>query len=229
MSNPTPDASPPATAKATHEFRLEAAARDKGLAYLRYRDGDIFNALSLGPPSSVVYIGRDDSCIVQILHDVRVSRRHARLIFGAGAWSIEDGPSRNGTFVDGRRTVGEQILADGSLITVGRTTLSFVVPIRPVSSATLTEDAPTALLHPNDTQRRVLAELVRPFIELDGATTAPTNAAIAAMLGYQVTTIRDAISALYHQAGLARGASDQRAELIRIAIAERTVTADDLA
>ena len=47
------------------------------------------------------------------IDDESVSRRHARLIYGAGRWSIEDGPSRNGTFVDDRRTVGEQILADG--------------------------------------------------------------------------------------------------------------------
>ena len=47
-------------------------------------------------------------------------------------------------------------------------------------------------------------------------------------LGYQVATIRDAISDLYRQAGLARGASDQRAELVRLAIRERAVGREDV-
>jgi DNA-binding NarL/FixJ family response regulator len=55
----------------------------------------------------------------------------------------------------------------------------------------------------------------------------PTNGAIAQTLGYQVATIRDAISDLYSQAKLARGTSDQRSELVRLAIREGTVRPED--
>src|SRR5204862_2843936 len=111
--------------RATHEFRLEAAARAAGHAYVRYRDGNVFRVVSLVPAPSPLYIGRDDGCAVEIYNDERVSRRHARIIFGAGQWSIEDGPSRHGTFVDGKPTIGERLLTDGARITVGRTALSF--------------------------------------------------------------------------------------------------------
>ena len=219
----------PTAPRATAEFRLEEAVRNEGHAYLRYRDGGAFRAVALDPSASPIYIGRDAGCAARILEDGRVSRRHARVIFGAGQWSIEDGPSRNGTFVDGKRTTGEQILDEGALLTVGGTTLSFHVPAAATVVTTLADEPSVRRLHPTPTQRKVLVELARPF--LDPGTDlalAPTNAAIAARLGYQVATIRDAISDLYRQAGLARGVSDQRGELVRLAIRERAVTRHDV-
>ena len=224
------DVSQPATARTTQEFRLEAAVRAQGQAYLRYRDGEAFRVVALVPAPSPLYIGRDEGCAVEIRCDERVSRRHARLIFGAGQWSIEDGPSRNGTFVDAKRTAGERILADGSRILVGRTVLSFCAAQVAGAIATLADEPPQRRLHPNATQRKVLVELARPFMA-PGAQipVTPTNSAIAEALGYQVATIRDAISDLYRQAKLARGTSEQRSELVRLAIGEGTVGPDDFA
>ena len=218
----------PCKPRATHEFRLEAAARATGHAYVRYRDGDLFRVVSLVPAPSPSYIGRDEGCAVEIRNDERVSRRHARVIFGAGQWSIEDGPSRNGTFVDGVPTVGERLLSDGSRITVGRTVLSFHVAQTATAIQTLADEPARRRLHPNATQRKVLVELARPFM-VRGAEVpvTPTNAAIAQTLGYQVATIRDAISDLYKQAKLARGTSAQRSELVRLAISEGTVRPED--
>ena len=219
----------PTAPHATAEFRLEEAVRNEGHPYLRYRDGGAFRAIALDPSASPIYIGRDAGCAARILQDALVSRRHARVIFGAGQWSIEDGPSRNGTFVDGKRTTGEQILDDGAMLTVGKTALSFHVPASATVVATLADEPPVRRLHPTPTQRKVLVELARPFLD-PGADlpVAPTNAAIAARLGYQAATIRDAISDLYRQAGLARGTSDQRAELVRLAIREQAVTRHDV-
>ena len=204
--------------------------RAKGHAFVRYRDGDAFRAVSLTPSESVLYIGRDDGCAVQIVDDERVSRRHARLVFGAGQWSIQDGPSRNGTSVDGTRSAREQLLADGSRIVVGRTVLTFHAAPTATVVTTLADEPAARRLHPNATQRKVLVELARPFMmRTADIAVPPTNTAIAATLGYQVTTIRDAVSDLYSQAGLARGMSDQRAELVRLAIREGAVCQDDFA
>lgn len=229
MSDRNLDGSHPTAPYTTHEFRVEDAARATGSAYLRFRDDKTFHAVALDPTSAVVYIGRDGDCAVRITNDVRVSRRHARLIFGAGRWSIQDGPSRNGTFLADERTVGEQILVDGALITVGRTLLSFHMPVATVVT-TFAELPSTQRLHPTATQRKVLIELARSAFERPGEIpVVPTNAAIARRLGYADATIRDAVSDLYRQAGLTRGASDQRSELVRLAIRERTVTAADFA
>jgi len=225
MSDQTIDISKP---HATHEFRLEETARATGHAYVRYRDGNSFRVVSLVPAPSPLYIGRDEACAVEICHDERVSRRHARLIFGAGQWSIEDGPSRNGTSVDGKPTVGERLLADGSRILVGRTVLSFQAQRAAAAIVTLPDSPAQRRLHPNATQRKVLVELARPFLARDQAIpVTPTNGAIAETLGYQAATIRDAISDLYSQARLARGTSEQRSELVRLAIREGTVRPED--
>ena len=229
MAEQTTSALRAAAPHATREFREVEAVRATGHAYLTYRDAVRFHAVALSPITPVLYIGRDDDCAVRITSDVRVSRRHARLIFGAGQWSIEDGPSTNGTFVDGKRTSGEQILAEGAEITVGKTNLSFHAPASSTLVSTLAEGPSVALLHPTPTQRKVLVELVRPFLD-PGAEMAvsPTNATIAETLGYQVATIRDAISDLYRQAGLTRGTIDQRSALVRLAISEGAVTRDDV-
>ena len=219
----------PTAPRATAEFRIEDSAREQGHAYVRYRDAADFHAVALDPSASPIYIGRDEGCGVRIVHDARVSRRHARLIFGAGQWSIEDGPSRNGTFVEGRRTTGEQILLDRTTFTVGKTLLSLHMPPKSDVVATLADEPPTRLLHPSQTQRKVLVALARPFLTSDdNVAVTPTNAEIAAELGYQAATIRDAISDLYQQAGLGRGAGDRRAQLVRLAIREHAVTPRDL-
>ena len=221
--------SDPTAPRATADFHVEEAARAAGHAYVRYRDGKRFHAVGLNPGLSPIYIGRDGDCLVRVTEDPRVSRRHARLTHGAGRWSIADGPSRNGTFVGGKRTAREQILDDEMTITVGTTVLSFHMPATSTVVATLADEPLVRRLHPTPTQRKVLTELARPFLapDHDLPAVAPTNAAIADRLGYQVATIRDAISDLYRQAGLARGTSEQRAELVRLAIRERVVTHDD--
>ena len=92
---------------------------------MRYRDGDDFCVVLLAVMNRPIYIGRHYDCAVCIRHDPRVSRRHARLIYGGGVWSIEDAAARNGTRIDGDAIAGEVVLLDCAVIGVGRTTLSY--------------------------------------------------------------------------------------------------------
>lgn len=62
--------------------------------------------------------------------EAKVSRRHARIIYNDGKFSIEDLGSTNGTFVNrGRRLIPgkAQILQGGDEIIVGKTFLRFIV------------------------------------------------------------------------------------------------------
>jgi DNA-binding NtrC family response regulator len=52
-------------------------------------------------------IGRDAIGGVEV-DDSQMSRRHARVICGLGAWEVEDLRSRNGTFVDRERLIGRR-------------------------------------------------------------------------------------------------------------------------
>ena len=70
-------------------------------------------------------VGRLPECDVT-LDDPSVSRRHARIRFIGGAWSIEDLGSTNGVKVNGSR-VGESDLADGDRLQLGSVDLLFSV------------------------------------------------------------------------------------------------------
>ena len=60
-----------------------------------------------------------------VLRDLSVSRRHARVCFGQGAWFLQDSGSGNGVFVNGRRIEaarlkpGDQIVIGGSSFVFG--------------------------------------------------------------------------------------------------------------
>ena len=80
----------------------------------------------LKPPR--VVIGRGASLqhdIAIASHDGKASRRHARLVFDAGVWILED-TSLNGTKVNGNKLLNQLVvLSDGDYIQIG-TTFRFV-------------------------------------------------------------------------------------------------------
>jgi hypothetical protein len=81
--------------------------------------------IALAPGDNV--LGRDPSASVRIGDDT-VSRRHARINVTSRDATIEDLGSKNGTFVEGRRTGGKPLpLADGDQIQVGSVFLAFRV------------------------------------------------------------------------------------------------------
>ncbi|PYQ16126.1 MAG: hypothetical protein DMF79_18975, partial [Acidobacteria bacterium] len=63
-------------------------------------------------------IGRDLSCDL-VLEDSTVSRRHARMCWSAGGWTLVDAGSKNGTTVNGEPARGAE-LRDGDQIGIGR-------------------------------------------------------------------------------------------------------------
>jgi hypothetical protein len=59
-----------------------------------------------------------------VLRDLSVSRHHARVRFGQGAWYLQDNGSGNGVFVNGRRIEAVR-LKSGDQITIGGSTFVF--------------------------------------------------------------------------------------------------------
>ena len=72
------------------------------------------------------------------LSDPRVSRYHARIELAGGEWVIRDEGSANGTFVNGKRVVIQEVLRPNDRITMGDTELVFR-PARPSSAPPLKE------------------------------------------------------------------------------------------
>jgi hypothetical protein len=69
-------------------------------------------------------IGRMGDCSIP-LNDKNVSRRHAEIKPGRGAYVVADLGSTNGTMVKGMRFGGEQRLADGDILSFGSTYVRF--------------------------------------------------------------------------------------------------------
>ena len=88
-----------------------------------YRDGEgEQRVLTLAPDSDRVTLGREVAADVCLAWDEKVSRLHAELEQIAGEWVLlDDGLSRNGSYVNGERVSGRRRLDDGDLLRFGST------------------------------------------------------------------------------------------------------------
>jgi hypothetical protein len=59
------------------------------------------------------------------LRDPSVSAKHARIVRGAGGFTIEDLGSRNGTYVNSEKLSEKRLLAEGDLVRLGKVILTF--------------------------------------------------------------------------------------------------------
>lgn len=75
--------------------------------------------------SSSTVLGRSAEADITV-DDTGVSRRHLEIRIGQGGPVAVDLGSTNGSYLDGRRLSGEARLAHGSVITMGRTRITFL-------------------------------------------------------------------------------------------------------
>jgi pSer/pThr/pTyr-binding forkhead associated (FHA) protein len=108
-----------------------AEARRLGNPYLVYADGHgRQQVLSLLDDWSEITIGRGMGTDVILAWDEGVSRVHAQIERLADAWVVvDDGLSRNGTFVNGERVERRRRLTDGDELQIGATLIRFHAPM----------------------------------------------------------------------------------------------------
>ena len=175
--------------------RLDAERRER--PFLLYRDGeDTQRILDLGEASERLTIGRRQSCGVPLSWDEEVSRVHARLERNEDEWTlIDDGRSRNGSFLNGERLHGSRRLCDGDTIRVGRSVLVFRSPTGRESLRTATSQQ-RATPKISEAQMRVLTALCRPYVD-NAYAVPPTNKQIADDLVIGVETVKTHMRALF--------------------------------
>ena len=207
--------------------RLEADRR--GAPYVVYRPHpDEQRILELGPAMERATIGRQEACDVSLPEDPSVSRVHAVLERIGNEWTVvDDGSSRNGSFVNGQRVHGRQLLRDGDVMRVGDTSLLF----RAQPDRTTAETLPTSAVPQVDisvAQRRVLIALCRPFAGA-GFATLPSNSEIAEELFLSAETVKSHLHALFQAFGLDDVPPQQkRAQLAAAALERGVVTLPDI-
>jgi pSer/pThr/pTyr-binding forkhead associated (FHA) protein len=154
-----------------------------------------------------------------------VSRLHAVFQRFGDTWCVRDLGSRNGTFVNGGRIVGDRALHAQDEIVLGRLRLVFHGPaVRGEETAAI---APAPPLTPRE--RDVLVALCRPLLTGDAFTEPASTRAIAAELVVSEAAVKQHLSRLYDKFDLGAHGDRRRVQLANAAVARGAVTLADLA
>lgn len=216
---------PPHSLKPEQLGRLLEAER-AGAPFVAYRDDEGDLRLEALGDSERITVGRGEHNALSLAWDPEVSRTHAQLELVGGEWTlIDDGLSRNGSFVNGDRVTGRRRLVDGDALLFGRTTLLFRSP-GPMAKTTVVGEASAVRL--TEAQQRVLVALCRPLAP--GGTGVPaSNKEIAEELHLSVDGVKTHIRTLFAKLGIdALPQYRKRTELARRALDLGLVTPRDL-
>jgi pSer/pThr/pTyr-binding forkhead associated (FHA) protein len=212
------------------ELKERLAVERAGKPFLAYRDGEGRQRLACVPSARELSIGRDPDCDVCLDWDLRVSGMHAELRRTGREWLlVDDGLSRNGTYVNEERVVSRRRLRDRDQVRVGRTVLVFrdpaARPRKSTAAASGTENRPPL----TPAQHRVLVALCRPFREGDAFARPATNQQIADELSLSVAAVKTHLRILFQRFGLEElPHNEKRARLTRMAFQSGAVSAADV-
>jgi hypothetical protein len=184
------------------ELKARRDAERRGEPFVTVRDGGGHeHVIPLDPARSPVTIGRQAASDIALSWDDQVSRTHADLERIGDVWTlVDDGRSRNGSFVNGERVHGRRVLRHGDVLAIGSTRLVFMAPAMPADGSTAAAARPAAVaLSP--AQRRVLVALCGPFAESRFAAP-PSNRELADTLCLSVETVRFHLHAMFEAFGL---------------------------
>ena len=195
----------------------EAEARRRPFLFLR--DGDDQQRIHHMPDAGRLTLGRQATCDVVIDWDPLVSRVHAALELVGTTWTvIDDGLSRNGTFLNARRITARQRLNDGDLLRLGATNVEFREPTAAAGDLTVAVggDQDVAL---TPAQRRVLVALARQYGDGRGYPAPTPNREIAAELVVTVDAVKATLRVLFEKFHVEDLPQNQK----RAALAERAL------
>ena len=161
-----------------------------------------------------VTIGRDPAADVPLAWDAEVSRTHALLEQVGRGWTVvDDGLSRNGSFVNGTRVIGRRPLRDKDRLVFGATPVTYRETSGGITQTASAIDTPAAIpLTPM--QRKVLIALCRPVHDSASATPA-TNRQIAEEVYLTIDAVKAHLRVLFERSGLSQlPQNEKRARLV---------------
>jgi pSer/pThr/pTyr-binding forkhead associated (FHA) protein len=199
-------------------------------AHLIYRDANGRQVIRvLASIGQTVTIGRREYDDISLAWDAEVSRLHAELRLVGRDWTIvDDGLSRNGSFVNRERVQGRRRLLDGDTIVLGRTAIVFRSPGRTAGATTRAGRGTAIRESVSEADRRLLVALCRPLKDPAQALPA-TNQAIADELYLSLPAVKKRLSALFLRFELDHlRQSEKRARLAIVALESGIVIAREL-
>ena len=206
------------------ELKAQIEAERGGHPFLVLRDGaGEQRIVVIEDGAAELWVGRGGAAGLRLEWDEEVSALHAQIeVVGGECTLLDDGLSRNGSFVGEQRVHGRRLLRDGDTLRFGRTRVLFRRPgegggSAPEATVAATEVPTAATVSPG--QRRVLVALCRPFKDGSSFATPPTNQAIAAELHLSVDAVKTHMRALFGKLGVEDLPQNQK----RLALVERAL------
>jgi hypothetical protein len=223
-------ANPPADAQSISDLKARVEAERAGRPFLLFSDHDRRQRLFFfAPDMAQASVGRQSSSDLVLDWDDQVSRLHARFERAADGWEVvDDGISRNGTFVNGERLSGRRRLEDGDTVRFGMTAVTFRSPKHDRGPAPQAAGTPDTV-QLSTTQRRVLAALCRPYKGRGGFATPATDEQIAEELVISVGAVKAHLKVLSAKLGAEElPQNETRVRLVERALAAGLISDRDL-
>lgn len=208
-------------AASASELKAQIEAERAGQPFLVFRDGEGEQSiLAIEAGASELWVGRGDSADVRLGWDEEASALHAQIaVVRDECTLIDDGLSRNGSYVNEERVHGRRLLRDGDALRFGRTTVIFRRPGDSVPEPTVAAGDAAAAAAVSPAQRRVLVALCRPYKDGSSFATPATNQEIGAELHLSVDAVKTHMRALFEKLGVGDLPQNQK----RVALAERAL------
>lgn len=203
------------------ELKAQIEAERGGRPFLVLRDGaGAQRIVTVEAGMTELWVGRGEAAGLRIDWDEEVSALHAQIeVVGGECTLLDDGLSRNGSFVGEERVHGRRRLRDGDTLRFGRTRVLYRRPGEAAPEATVVATEMPAASAVSPGQRRVLIALCRPFKDGTAFATPPTNQAIAAELHLSVDAVKTHMRALFERLGVEDLPQNQK----RVALIERAL------
>lgn len=203
------------------ELKAQIEAEREGRPFLVFRDGaDAQRIVAMADGAAELWVGRSEAADVRLEWDEEVSALHAQIAVVRGECTlVDDGLSRNGSYVDEERVHGRRLLRDGDALRFGRTTVVFRRPGDSVPDPTVVAAEGSAAASVSPAQRKVLLALCRPYKDGGSFATPATNQEIGAELHLSVDAVKTHMRALFEKLGVGYLPQNQK----RVALAERAL------
>jgi FHA domain len=218
-------------AASVDELRAQIEAERSGRPFLVYRDDSGAQRVVLLLPSvGKIAVGRQPSAEISLPWDEKVSRLHAELEPVAEDWVlVDDGLSRNGSYVNGERANGRRVLVDRDVLRFGRTEILFRRPQPTRLGSTAVDIAIRPLAPLTQIQREVLVALCRPFKEAPGFAVPASNQQIAGEVHLSVDAVKAHLRVLFEKFGVSHlPPNEKRVRLVEAAFQRGAVTEREL-
>jgi pSer/pThr/pTyr-binding forkhead associated (FHA) protein len=218
-------------AQSAVELKAQIEMERLGLPLLIFRDAEGEQMIrTIEGGRGEIWIGRSPSADISLAADGEVSKLHSQIEFvGSDCTLVDDGLSRNGSFVNEERVSGRRMLRDGDVIRVGRTRIQFRAPILAGGESTVVSSDLASAAGVSPAQRRVLVALCRPFKDGAAFASPATNTQIGEELHLSVDAVKTHLRALFGKFDLADAPQGgKRVDLVQRAMQSGLISERDL-